>query len=77
VTTNPKEAHVEDMTEAMVRSALHAAGLSPSEEEIASLAEGYGDYRAAIDALYAVPETRYASPALTFSATPVFADWSE
>jgi hypothetical protein len=77
VTTNPKEAHVDDMTEAMVRSALFAAGLSPSEEEIASLVEAYADYRAGIDSLYAVAETRYASPALTFSATPVFADWSE
>ncbi|HEX4244835.1 MAG TPA: hypothetical protein VHY77_04650 [Acidimicrobiales bacterium] len=68
---------MEDLTEAMVRSALFAAGLSPSEEEIASLVEGHADYRAGIDSLYAVPETRYASPALTFSATPVFADWNE
>jgi hypothetical protein len=77
MTTNLKEAHMEDRTEATVRSSLVAAGLSPSEEEIASLAEGYADYRAGIDSLYAVPETRYASPALTFSATPIFADWSE
>ncbi|HEX4219964.1 MAG TPA: hypothetical protein VHZ02_16420 [Acidimicrobiales bacterium] len=68
---------MEDTTEAVVRSALFAAALSPSEEEVASLVEGYADYRAGIDALYAVPETRYASPALTFSATPIFADWSE
>ena len=50
---------------------------SVSEGEVASLVEAYADYRAGIDSLYALPETRYASPALTFSATPVFADWSE
>jgi hypothetical protein len=60
-----------------VRSALAAAGLSPSDDEVAVMVEGYADYRAAIDALYAVPEARYASPALVFSASPVFVDWAE
>jgi len=50
--------------------------LAPSEEEIAGLVAGYEDYQAGIETLYAVPETRYASPALIFNAAPVFADWA-
>ncbi len=65
-----------DATEITVRSLLAAAKLAPSEEEIAGLVAGHEDYQAGIESLYAVPEARYASPALTFSATPVFADWT-
>lgn len=65
-----------DATEITVRSLLAAAKLAPSEEEIAGLVDGYEDYRAGIEMLYAVPEARYASPALIFNAAPVFADWA-
>jgi citrate lyase beta subunit len=65
-----------DATETTVRSLLAAANLAPSEEEIAGLVAGYEDYQAGIEALYAVPEARYASPALIFNAAPVFADWA-
>jgi hypothetical protein len=66
-----------DETEITVRSLLTAARLEPSEEEIASLVESYAEYRAGIDLLYAVPEARYASPALIFNAAPTFADWAQ
>jgi hypothetical protein len=66
-----------DATETTVRSLLAAARLAPSEEEIAGLVAGYEDYQAGIESLYAVPETRYASPALIFNAAPVFADWAQ
>lgn len=42
-----------------------------------SLVATYADYQAGVESLYAVPETRYASPALVFTAAPVFADWAE
>jgi hypothetical protein len=62
--------------DATVRHLLAAAGLGPSDEEVAVLAAAYGEHRAAIDALYVIPEVRYASPALIFDPTPTFADWS-
>jgi hypothetical protein len=64
-------------TETTVRSALVAAGLSPSEEEITSLITTYADFQAGVETLYAIPETRYASPALIFNAAPTFANWDE
>ena len=51
--------------------------MAPSEEEIAGLVAGCEDYQAGIEALYAVPEARYASPALIFDAATVFADWAQ
>jgi hypothetical protein len=65
-----------DATEITVRALLAAARLSPSEEEVAELVAMYPDYKAGIEALYAVPETRYASPALVFDAAPIFTDWT-
>jgi hypothetical protein len=64
-------------TDTTVRSALVAAGLSPSEGEIASLIDTYAEFQVGVESLYAVPETRYASPALVFNAAPTFADWDE
>jgi hypothetical protein len=63
-------------TDHTVRTLIAAAGLSPSEEEMAILIAGYPAFKEGIEALYAVPETRYAAPALVFSATPTFADWA-
>lgn len=62
---------------AIVRDALAAAGLSPSDEEVAGLVAGYPDWKARIEALYAIAETRYASPAVVFDASPTFADWTD
>jgi hypothetical protein len=62
-----------DMT---VRQFLKAAGLSPSEDEIATLAAAYPAHKAGIESLYAIPEVRYESPALIFDPTPVFEDWA-
>lgn len=67
----------ENEVEATVRLLLAAAGLAPSEEEIAAFVVGYPRHKAGIESLYAIPEVRYESPALIFTATPVFADWAE
>ncbi|MCV7260055.1 hypothetical protein [Mycobacterium shimoidei] len=63
--------------ESSVRAMLAASGLSPGTDEITMLCAGYPVLRAAIDALYDVPDARYADPALRFSAaaTP-HADWA-
>ncbi len=62
--------------ESTVRTLLAAAGLSPSEEEIAQMVAAYPDHKAGIESLYAIPAVRYESPGLIFSPTPVFADWA-
>jgi hypothetical protein len=67
----------DERSEAAVRAALTAAGLSVSDEEFAALVASYPGHRARIDALYAIPEARDASPALVFDAAPVFVDWSD
>jgi hypothetical protein len=63
--------------ETTVRTLVAAAGLTPSEEELATLVAGYPGYKAGIESLYAIPEARYAAPGLIFSATPTFADWAD
>ena len=63
--------------EATVRTLIAAAGLSPSEKELATLVAAYPDHKTGIESLYAIPEARYVAPALIFSATPVFADWAQ
>jgi hypothetical protein len=60
-----------------VAALLAAAGLAPSPEEIAVLVEQYPSHRAGVERLYALPELRYESPGLSFTATPVFAGWGE
>ena len=62
--------------DATVRTLLGAAGLKPSEEEIATLVAAYPAHKAGVESLYAVTEARYGAPALVFSATPTFADWA-
>jgi aspartyl-tRNA(Asn)/glutamyl-tRNA(Gln) amidotransferase subunit A len=64
-------------SEVAVRTLLKAAGLSPSEDEIATLIAAYPAHKAGIESLYAIPEARYESPALIFNPTPVFADWAK
>ncbi len=62
--------------EATARTLLAIAGLHPSEQEVADLVAGYPMHRAGVEALWAMPEARYAAPALIFDPTPEFADWS-
>jgi hypothetical protein len=60
-----------------VRVLLAASGLSPSAEETAMISAEYPALRAAVDALYIVPEARYADPALRFRAADTTrADWA-
>ncbi|MCS5713183.1 hypothetical protein NVV95_01315 [Herbiconiux sp. CPCC 205716] len=56
--------------ESAVRTMLALARISPSEEEISGLIAGFAPARAAVRMLYAVPEARYAEPALVFRARP-------
>ncbi|WP_433654243.1 hypothetical protein ACQPW1_26490 [Nocardia sp. CA-128927] len=58
-----------------IRTLLAAAGLPASEAEIAGLARTYPAYRAAIDALYAVPAAQYADPATRFHAQARIVEW--
>jgi hypothetical protein len=63
--------------EATVRGMLAAAGVTPSEDEVAALCAGYPAFRASVDALYDVAEARYADPALRFRAADTArADWA-
>jgi hypothetical protein len=56
---------------------LAAAGLSPSPEEVTAIAAAYPALREAVDALYQVPEARYADPALRFRAADTArSDWA-
>jgi hypothetical protein len=61
---------------AVLRTLLDAAGLPATEAEIVSYAEGYPAQRAAVDALYAVPEARYVDPALRFRAGATIENWA-
>ena len=60
-----------------VKTLLDQAGLPASDDEIAAYAAGFAIQRAAVDALYAVPEARYAEPALRFRASARIADWAQ
>lgn len=55
--------------EQSVAAALAMAGLSLSPAEAEALAETFAHSRAAVDALYRIPEVRYELPALTWSAS--------
>jgi hypothetical protein len=61
---------------AVITMLLDAARLPASEGERAAQADGYADQRAAVDALYDVPEARYVDPALRFQAYARIEDWA-
>jgi hypothetical protein len=61
----------------IVKTLLDQATLPASEDEIAAYAAGFAAQRAAVDALYGVPEARYADPALRFRAGARIIDWAE
>ena len=51
-----------------VRTLLAMAHLTPPEDEVAGMVEGFVAARTAVRMLYAVPEARYEEPALIFRA---------
>jgi hypothetical protein len=54
-------------TEQVVRVLVDQAGLAPSAAEFAEMVADYPEYRAKIDALYAVPMVKEEEPQLIFS----------
>lgn len=68
--------NTEDSRE-VLKTLLAAAQLPASDAEIDGYAAGYGAQRAAVDALYAVPEARYVEPALRFRAADRIEDWAK
>lgn len=61
--------------EATVRAMLSAAGLAAGEDAVQRLVASHASLRAAIDAVWAVSETRYVSPSLIFRADVPAAEW--
>jgi hypothetical protein len=57
----------EDEVEMTVRALLKASGLNLTDEQIAGYVRVYPVLRAGADSLY-IPEARYETPALIFSA---------
>ena len=49
-----------------VRTLFELAGISPPEDELAAFIDGYPDTRAALDKLYAVPDTPLTDGILVF-----------
>jgi hypothetical protein len=56
--------------ETTVRGLLKAAGLSLTEEQVALYVDAYPKLRDAADALWAIPEVRYETPADIYAAQP-------
>jgi hypothetical protein len=67
----------DDDVESTVRTLLAIAGLSPSDDEVATLVAAYPAHKQGIESLYAIPEVRYGAPGLIFTATPTFVDWAQ
>lgn len=53
----------------LVKQSLLAAGIDPTEEEVAVLVAATPGRQEAIEKLYAVPEARYEEPCLVFNAS--------
>jgi hypothetical protein len=53
----------------LVNQALLAAGIVPSEEEVAALVAATPARQEAVEKLYAVAEARYEEPCLVFNAS--------
>ncbi|HUZ55134.1 MAG TPA: hypothetical protein VMU94_21740 [Streptosporangiaceae bacterium] len=61
--------------EASVRAMLDAAGLQAGDDAVQRLVASHANLRAAIEAVWAVGETRYVSPALIFRADAPASEW--
>jgi len=62
--------------EATVRMVLEASRIPATDAEVAALVPAYRQLRAMADLLHAVPDARYASPALHFDPVPTFVSWA-
>lgn len=62
-----------DPNDQFVRSALARAGLAVDDP--LPLVVAFERLTARLEAMWAVPETRYQEPAQTFQAAPSFVDW--
>lgn len=54
---------------------LASAGISPTADDREMMLEIYAVCRPGIEAMYALPEARYESPALVFQAEPKLDEW--
>jgi hypothetical protein len=60
-----------------VKAMLAAAGLVPTQSELSQIVTMYEGLKPRIEALYAVPEARYESPALVFAPRPKLGSWNQ
>ncbi|WP_020498695.1 hypothetical protein [Sciscionella marina] len=60
----------------VIKTLLAAARLTASDPELDAYATRYTPQRLSVDALYTVPEARYADPALRFRAHARTQDWT-
>jgi hypothetical protein len=58
-----------------LRRRLAAAGLHPSQDELAAMASIYGRLTPDVEALYTAPTVRYEQPALRFRAGDTGPRW--
>ncbi len=65
---SPGEASDAEFAAEAVHALLRVSGLTPSAAEIDAFVAGFLPSRAALDALYDVPDARYEEPAVRFSA---------
>jgi hypothetical protein len=56
--------------ETTVRALLQLAGVTPSEEEVATMVAAYPATRAMVESLHAMLGVRYEEPAVIFDARP-------
>ena len=61
--------------ESTVRELFAAARIPASDTEVAGAAAALPGVQAGVESLYAVPEARYADPALRFRAEVADVDW--
>ncbi|MEW2359653.1 hypothetical protein [Spirillospora sp. NPDC029432] len=59
------------------RRLMARSGLTPTDTELTAFAAALDMQRAGIDLLYAVPEARYADPALRFQAGARVTPWTD
>jgi hypothetical protein len=61
--------------ENIVESLLHAAGFSPSAEELCFLTATYETFKIQVESLYEISGACYELPALRFEAKPNLTSW--
>jgi hypothetical protein len=58
-----------------IAAMLDAAGLDPDPAEREEMRAIYEQFKPGVEALYALPQARYESPALVFQAEPLLRGW--